>query len=187
LGIRPVRPIAGGRSIDQSRLALLQSRIAQPEFFHDPGTEILCDHVRAVDEVQRNLLAPGRLEIERDAAFVAVGAQMQHALAVVPDVAARPVPLPRTLGRFDRDHVRAEISQRLDAHRAEQEMVEADDANSLQQVEHAGSWAGRPGHYARGAADRKWIAAWRDLSDAGNAVPPWQRRRARPRRSPPCE
>src|SRR5262249_33893679 len=60
-------------------------------------------------------------------------------LAVVPDIAARPVPLPRAFRRFDGDHVGAEIGERLDAHRAEQEMVEADDADSLQEIEHAGS------------------------------------------------
>src|SRR5204863_9155435 len=57
----------------------------------------------------------------------------------MPNVTARPVTLPRAFGGFDRDHIGAEIRKRLDAHRAEQEMVEADDADSLQQVEHAGS------------------------------------------------
>src|SRR5262249_60187015 len=70
------------------------------------------------------------------AAFVAVGAHVHHSLAVVPDVAAAPVALPGSLRRLDRDHVGAEVRQRLYAHGAEQEMIEADDANSLQQVEH---------------------------------------------------
>ena len=61
---------------------------------------------------------------------------MHHALAIVPDIPAAPVALPSALGALDRNDIGAEISQRLDAHGAEQKMVEADDANSLQQIEH---------------------------------------------------
>src|SRR6266700_1377115 len=93
-------------------------------------------------------------------------------LAVVPDVAARPVALPRALRRLDRDHVGTEIRQRLDAHRAEQEMVEADDANSLQQVKHAGSRGGDGGRtMAMGAADRKWIGLARVARRPGRGRP----------------
>src|SRR5262249_25725884 len=77
-----------------------------------------------------------RLQVERDAALVAVGAHVHHALPVVPDIAAAPVALPGPLRRLDRDHVGADVRQRLDAHGAEQEMIEADDADSLQQIEH---------------------------------------------------
>ena len=38
---------------------------------------------------------------------------------------------------LDRDQVRAEIGDRLHPHWTEQEVVEADDADSLQQIEHA--------------------------------------------------
>src|SRR6185295_19549486 len=62
---------------------------------------------------------------------------MQHALAVVPDIPTRPVALPGTLGTLHGDDVGAEVGKRLHRHRAKQEMVEADDANALQQVEHA--------------------------------------------------
>jgi hypothetical protein len=47
------------------------------------------------------------------------------------------MPLPCAVGVLDRDHVRAQVAERLDAHRAQQEMVETDDADTLQQVEHA--------------------------------------------------
>src|SRR5262249_26133679 len=64
--------------------------------------------------------------------YGADGTHMQHALPVVPDIPAAPMSLPRARGTLDRDHVSAEIGQRLDAHWAKQKMVEADDANSLQ-------------------------------------------------------
>jgi hypothetical protein len=74
---------------------------------------------------------------------------VQHALAVVPDVAAAPVALPGSLRRFDRDHVGAEVRQRLNAHGAEQEMIETDDPNSLQQIEHRFPRDRSATHYAR--------------------------------------
>src|SRR5262249_15702575 len=136
LRIRTVGSVAGRRRIDQRRLAPPQRVAAEAELVHDARTEILGHHVGAVDELERDRSALGRLQIERDAAFVAVGAHVYHSLAVVPDVAAAPVALPGSLRRLDRDHVGAEVRQRLYAHGAEQEMIEADDANSLQQVEH---------------------------------------------------
>jgi hypothetical protein len=74
---------------------------------------------------------------------------VQHALPVVPDVAAAPVALPGPLRRLDRDHVGAEVRQRLNAHGAEQEMIETDDPNSLQQIEHRCPRDETAAHYAR--------------------------------------
>src|SRR5262249_17387909 len=108
------------------------------------------------DEFQRKVLAARRFEIERHAALIAVGAQMQHALAVPPDVAARPVALPSAFRRLDRDHLGAEIGERLDAPGDEQEMGAADDANSLQQVEHAGCWGGGGARKGAGAHYARW-------------------------------
>src|SRR5437764_4762248 len=79
---------------------------------------------------------------------------MQHAVPVMPNVAAAPMALPRALGRLDRDHVGAQIGQRLDAHRTKQKMVEADDANALQKIEHVTS-AKVCALCARGGARRK--------------------------------
>src|SRR3984893_7822918 len=121
LRIWPVRAVAGGGGIDQGRLVPSQRVVTQAELVHDTGAEILRDHVGACDELERDLLALRHLEIERNAALVAVGADMQHPLAV---------------RRLDRDHVGAEISERLDALRSQQEMIEADHADALQQVEH---------------------------------------------------
>jgi hypothetical protein len=46
------------------------------------------------------------------------------------------VTLPGAFRALNGDHIGTEISQRLDTHRAEKEMVETDDADALQKVEH---------------------------------------------------
>jgi hypothetical protein len=46
------------------------------------------------------------------------------------------VALPAALRRLDRDDVGAKVSQRLYPHGPQQEMVEADDADAFQEVEH---------------------------------------------------
>src|SRR5262249_33044408 len=131
-----VGAVAGRRRIDQGRLAPMQVVVTEAELVHDAGAEILGDHIGAVDELERDLSALGCLQVERDAALVAVGARMHHSLSVVPEIAAAPVALPGPVRRLDGNHVGAEVRQRLDAHGAEQEMIEADDADSLQQIEH---------------------------------------------------
>ena len=61
---------------------------------------------------------------------------MQHSLAVPPDIAAAPVTLPSAFRALNGDHIGTEISQRLDAHGAQKEMVETDHADALKKVEH---------------------------------------------------
>ena len=50
--------------------------------------------------------------------------------------AGTPMPLEGTLGRLDGHHIGAEIAEDLDAHRSQQEVVEADDARAFEQIEH---------------------------------------------------
>ncbi len=136
LRVGSVRPVARRRGVDQLGPARLQRLVAEPQLLHHAGTEILRHHVGRIDQPQRQLAPLRRLQVDGDAALVAVGAQVQRALSVVPEVAAAPVPLPAALGGLDRDHVGAEVAQRLHAHRPEQEMIEADDPDALQQVKH---------------------------------------------------
>ena len=88
LDIGAVGAVAGGGGIDQAGLARLQRLVAEAQLLHHAGAEILRHHVGGIDQAQRELAALGRLEVDGDAALVAVGAQVQRALAVVPDVAA---------------------------------------------------------------------------------------------------
>ncbi len=122
--------------VDQSGFALAQGIVAQPQLVHDAGAKILGHDVGALNEPARDVFSLLHLQIEREVTLVPIRAQMQHSLSVMPDIAAAPVALPCPLRTFDRDHVRAEIRQHLDAHGAQQEMIEADDADALQEVEH---------------------------------------------------
>src|SRR6185312_9919610 len=47
-----------------------------------------------------------------------------------------PLPLKGSLRRLDRDHIGPEIGQKLHAHRSHQEMVEAQNANALEEIDH---------------------------------------------------
>ncbi len=137
VGIRAIRAVARGRRIDQAGLALFQRRIAEPQLLHHARPEVLGHHIGRIDQPQRDLPALGGLEIDGDAALVAVGTQIENALAVVPDVAAGPVALPCPFRILHGDHIGTEIAQHLDAHGAQQKVVEADHTNAAQQVEHA--------------------------------------------------
>ena len=128
--IGPVGAVARGRGVDQAGLARLQALVAEAQLLHHARPEVLGHHVGAVDELQRDLAAAGRLQVEGDAALVAVGGEKEGALAVVPDVAAGPMPLPGPIRALDRDDVGAEVGQHLDAHGAEQKVVEADHAHA---------------------------------------------------------
>src|SRR5262249_56641372 len=108
---------------DQGGLPPPQGALAEAELGHDPGAEVLRHYVGAVDELERDLPALGRFQIERHAALVAVGTHMHHALTIVPDIPAAPVALPSALGTLDRTDIGAEISQRLAAHWAEHNML----------------------------------------------------------------
>ena len=136
LRIGALRAVARCGGVDQSGLALAQVIVTQPQLVHDAGAKILSHDVGALNERARDVFSLLHLQIEREAALVPVRAQMQHSLSVMPEIAATPVALPCALRTFDRDHVRTEIRQYLDAHGAQQEMVEADDADALQEVEH---------------------------------------------------
>src|SRR5262249_19934743 len=125
LRVGTIRAVARGRGVDQGGLASAREVVAEAELVHDPRAEVLRHYFGAIDELEGDLSALGRFQIEGDAALVAIGAYMHHARPLVPDIPAAPVPLPSPLGALDCNDVGAEVSERLDAHGAEQEMVEA--------------------------------------------------------------
>jgi hypothetical protein len=139
LGVGAVGAVAGRRGVDQRGIAALERLIAEAELLHHAGPKVLRHHVGALGKPQRDVAPLRRFKIEREVALIPVGAQVQHALAIVPDVAARPMTLPGAVRGFDRNHVGAEVAEHLDAHGPEQKMIEADDADAIEQVEHAGS------------------------------------------------
>ena len=108
LAIGPIRAEAGKLGIDEARVLLLERLEAEPGPLHDGGAVVFHEHVHAGDELEEDLLAAGRLVIERQAFLVAVDvAEVGIALAAVAHGArgiARPGPL-------HLDHVGAHVGQ----------------------------------------------------------------------------
>jgi len=98
---------------------------------HHARPEVLHEHVGALDEPPRDGATLGPLEVEGEAALVAVREQEEDAHAVLEEVGARPVALPQpAAGRLDLDDVGAEVGEELDARWPEQELGEGDDADA---------------------------------------------------------
>ncbi|UFS93037.1 hypothetical protein LPJ38_36425 [Bradyrhizobium daqingense] len=57
-------------------------------------------------------------------------------MAVNPLVRPAPFPLKGPPGRFHGDHVRTEVGEKLHADRTHQKVIEAEDSNALQKIDH---------------------------------------------------
>ena len=134
LGVGPVRPVAGGGGVDQPRVVGLERLESEAQPVHDAGPEVLGEHVGARRQLARDLEARGRFEVEGQRTLVAVAGQEQHALPVDRLVGAAPVALKGAAQRLDRDHVGAQVGEQLNPHRAQKEVVEAEDPGAVQKV-----------------------------------------------------
>jgi hypothetical protein len=70
--------------VDDARIERAAVLVAQSHALHHAGAEIVDDHVRAGDQRAHGLHVLGALEIERDAALVAVEAA-EHRVVVTGD------------------------------------------------------------------------------------------------------
>ncbi|ALE78229.1 hypothetical protein WY02_07050 [Pseudonocardia sp. AL041005-10] len=128
---RTVDTPARRRGVHQLRTALGQGCVAEPEPLHRARTEVLHDHVGAVDQRQERGAAPLVLEVEDDGLLVAVEPQERGALAVE-ERARRPG---RVAGArwLDLDHPGSEVGE---LHRRERRGHEGPHL----QHEHSGQW-----------------------------------------------
>ena len=129
-GAPPVRPgLAEARhgGINDARVHGLYLRSAQPELVERARPVRLQEHVRLGRELAQDLDRLRPLEIEHEAALVAVERDEAHALVVAdrrrraPHVALR---------RLDLDDVGAHVAEQRAGERAGDEIRELDDANS---------------------------------------------------------
>ena len=128
--IRPVRPVARDRDVDQLRIDLAQFLIAEPVLLGRAGTEILAEDVGLGDQLAQDLAPLRRLQVQRDAL---------HAAVVGLEIGARH---PRQHGRaarivadfrhLDLDHLGAEIGHQHVRHRAGLRRRAGDDLDALQ-------------------------------------------------------
>ena len=131
-----IRAKSGRSRIDDARVDGAGRLVAETELVHDAWAKILADHVRRGDQLLDQRTALGRLEVHRQGALVAIAAELQHGFAVDPAVGAAPFALEGAVGRFDADDIGAEVGQNLRADRAEQKVIEAEHANSVEHVGH---------------------------------------------------
>ena len=115
-----------GPAVDDSRIACAHRGVVEPEPIDRPRAHVVHERVRAREEPHHGLQAAGVLQIEHDAALVAVVGEEDGPHRVVDRRragAAHRVPA----GCFDLDHVRAQVPEHLGRDGTEQDGGEIDD------------------------------------------------------------
>src|SRR5262245_33297339 len=124
------------RGIHRARVQHLDRLVAQAEPLHHSRAEVFGNDIGLSDQAARDVLALGRLQIDDDAALVAV--EQQKEIAVGRIVRRRPQP-PRPVAvrrPLDLDHIGAEPGQHLGAGRASLVVGKVDDANAFERLTH---------------------------------------------------
>ena len=152
LAVRAGLPEAGDRAVHQPRVERAQRRGVQAVARHVADLEVLDEHVAVQGQLADHVLPLGPCDVDRDRAFVAVGAQVVRGLGAVFAVAVlqkRRAPAARVIAAvraFDLDDVGTQVGQRLGAPRAGQH---------ARQVQHPNAgkalcrWSADPGLHAR--------------------------------------
>src|SRR5207244_10954045 len=121
------------RRVDDARIDGFDVRGAEAELVERTRPVRLEHHVRYARELEQDLDRLRSLEIEHEAAFVAIERDEAHALAV----AARRRRAPHVaLRRFDLEHVGAHVGEQRAGERAGDEICQLDDSNSRQRLCH---------------------------------------------------
>ena len=110
VGPRPVATVPGHRAVDQAGIDLRQHVVAETELLERAAPVVLGEHVGACDHPAQHLLALLVLEVQRDAALVAVQdhERCRHAVHARLAIAARVVATGQLL---DLDHFGAEVGE----------------------------------------------------------------------------
>src|SRR5262249_17332450 len=110
--------------------------VAKPKPLHDPGPEVLDDHVRGRDQSQRGFQPCRGLQVESDRALVPVGEQKESRDSTRKCVGPRPLSLPRAGSRrLDLDHVGAQVGEVLHRRRPEEELSEGGHPDAVQSAQ----------------------------------------------------
>jgi hypothetical protein len=133
LGVGPSAAEARDLAVDQTRVVLPEGLVSQPQELHGSLAVVLDDDVCVGKEAARDLLATCRLQVNDDAALVAVHHQegSRFAADVGRQEAARIVTRRRLL---ELDHVGAHVGKHQTAARPGHDMRELDDPD-------AGQWS----------------------------------------------
>ena len=129
-GARIAEAADGG--VDEAWVALGERFVGEAEALHDAGGEVLDEHVRLFGQAHDRLFAAGRLEVEHEAALVAVEAGViaaEGALGVVVGEGAGEAGH-LAAGRLDLDDVGAEVGEEHRAVGAGEGLGEVEDADA---------------------------------------------------------
>jgi len=128
--VRPLRPVARYRDIDETRVDPAQLLIAEPVLFGGAGPEVLPENVGFRDQLLENIAAFLGFQIERDASDAAiVGLEIG---ARHPRQDGRAARIVADFRHLDLDHLGAEIGHQHIRHRAGLRRRTGDDLYPLQ-------------------------------------------------------
>ena len=107
--IRPRLAVAGDRAVDQAGIDALERLVVDLQRLGNAGPVVLDHHIRFPRQFIEERQPVGLLEIERDAALVAV--DLREAGGLVVDVRPHLTTVVAALGLLDLDHVCTHVSQ----------------------------------------------------------------------------
>ena len=142
VAVRAVLAEPGQREIDEARVPGRQRFVVRPEALHHAGPEALDEHVGVRGQAPQHLLGLGPLEVQRQAALVAVHPVAGPALALkrAGSGAAVVAEIGPAGGRFDdADDVGAHVGQHHRRQRRRWHPIAFDDRDPLERSSH-----GRP-------------------------------------------
>ncbi len=128
---RAVGAEPGDRAVDEPRVGRREVFVRDAQSRRDPGPEVLQQHVRRDDEVAQHLPAGVGLQVEHDAAPVAMQCDVELRRRVTP-VHRLPGSRRITTRRLHPHDVGTEIGERARGDRARQERGEVDDAHTVE-------------------------------------------------------
>src|SRR6185436_2095098 len=126
LAVGTVLPESRYGAVDDALVALARSLVVEAQAFQGVHAEVLDDDVALLDQLEEQLLPFGLLQIDDDAALVAVQADEIGGLAVLERDAPHAREIARA-GRLELDHLRAEVGEHRRAERAREGVGEVQD------------------------------------------------------------
>ena len=129
IGIGAGAPEAGNLAIDQPRVGLLQPVVAEAEALHGAAAVVLDHHVGGLEKPAHHLLAALGLQIDGDAALVAVHHHEGRRFALDID-GGEAAGIVATGDSLDLDHLGAEIGQQHARGRPGHDVGELDDGDA---------------------------------------------------------
>ena len=136
VALRPRRAERRDRGDDQLREAILEARVVQPQPLRLGRRQVLDEDVCLREQIQQQLAALVRLDVEAEAELVGVEVHEREAALAVLEVArvGRDRAGRVTLGVLDLDHLGAEVGEQLAGVGRGEEAAVLDDRDAFQQA-----------------------------------------------------